>query len=384
MSLPNVPYAAQTAPQMVELDQTFAAVGAIGIVPCSATGTNIITLTPNANTPTISAYANYMQFSFVAANSSTGAVTLQVGALAALPVYIGGSATVQAAANNILQNVTYVVLYNSALNSANGGFVIVSANNIGPVLQDYIAGLTLSNDAASPSRALAFSSGIATDSTNLVSISLGGISKTISGTWVTGSGNAGLGTGLTLHSSTWYHVFPIINNGVADAYFDTSVVAGNSPAGTTAFRRIGSFLTNNASSAGQISISKFSQVGDEFLWVTPVTDVAAANPGTSAVTRTLSVPPGVIVNAEMGVGVSTTSGGGAYALISSLDTNDTAPGSGLAQVASALSANGIGAGPANVRTNTSQQVRSRLSFSDASVTLTLVTFGWIDTRGRFA
>ncbi len=126
MSLPNLPFAGQTAPTMSELDGTFNAVAALGIVPCTASGTNIITLTPNANTPTISAYANYLQFSFVVVNTTTGAVTLKVGSLAALNVYLPDGTT--QAANGTLQiNFLYVVAFNSALNSGGGGFVIVSA-----------------------------------------------------------------------------------------------------------------------------------------------------------------------------------------------------------------------------------------------------------------
>ncbi len=130
MALRNVPYAAQTAPGMAELDQTFADVGALGIVPCTASGTNSITLTPNANTPTISAYANYLQFSFVAANSSTGNVTVAISGLAALNLYKPGQTSIQAASGDITQNVLYVISYNSALNGGLGGFVIVSAQNV--------------------------------------------------------------------------------------------------------------------------------------------------------------------------------------------------------------------------------------------------------------
>src|ERR1700687_4699327 len=120
MALRNVPYAAQTAPTMGELDQTFADVAALGIIPSTAAGTNAITLTPTANTPTVSAYANYQAFSFVAAATATGAVTIQVGSLAALNVYLPDG-VVQASANNLFITATYVVVFNSALNGAGGG-----------------------------------------------------------------------------------------------------------------------------------------------------------------------------------------------------------------------------------------------------------------------
>ena len=126
MALPNVPYAAQTNPTMSELDQTFAAVGALGVVPCTASGTNTITLTPNANTPTISAYANYLRFSFIAAATSSGSVQMLISGLATLNLYVAGGTT-QATTGDIVSGQYYDVAYSSTLNSNAGGFVIVSA-----------------------------------------------------------------------------------------------------------------------------------------------------------------------------------------------------------------------------------------------------------------
>ena len=56
----------------------------------SATGTNAIVLTPLSNTASISAYSNYQEFVFVAPATTTGAVTIQVGSLGILPLYLNG------------------------------------------------------------------------------------------------------------------------------------------------------------------------------------------------------------------------------------------------------------------------------------------------------
>ena len=65
-----------------QLDANFAAVAALGTIPCGCTGTNALTLTPAANTPTISAYTNQAPvFSFIAANNSTNVVTINASEL---------------------------------------------------------------------------------------------------------------------------------------------------------------------------------------------------------------------------------------------------------------------------------------------------------------
>lgn len=116
-----------TAPTGPQLDADLAALGAIGVVPCTVSGTNTIALTQQANTPTVAGYANYMQFSGVAAATNTGAVTAAVVALGALSVYkdtiLGPSALT---GGEIVQNTALVLMYDSALNSGAGGFHLIS------------------------------------------------------------------------------------------------------------------------------------------------------------------------------------------------------------------------------------------------------------------
>ena len=62
-----------------QLDANFLAAAKIGGIPCGVSGTNAITLTPTAGiTPTLAAYANYLQFSGIVATTNTSAVTIQV------------------------------------------------------------------------------------------------------------------------------------------------------------------------------------------------------------------------------------------------------------------------------------------------------------------
>lgn len=111
-------------------DSSLADTGLLGAIPCSATGTNAITLTPlpAAFAPNVASYSNYLLFSFIPFANSTGALTIRVGTLAFLNVYKTDGVT-QAGAGDF-QNKSFVILgYNSALNSNAGGFQIIATGS---------------------------------------------------------------------------------------------------------------------------------------------------------------------------------------------------------------------------------------------------------------
>lgn len=242
------------------------------------------------------------------------------------------------------------------------------------VVRTYISGLTLSNDSGTPNTILDVAAGTCADSTNAVMITLGAFTKTTGGAWTAGTGNAGMGTGLTIGNSTWYHVFAIINSAVADVYFDTSVTAANAPVGTSSFRRIGSFLTDSSA-----HIVTFIQTVNEFYWKVPVLESTSANPGTSAVTQTLAnVPLGVRVKALLNVLINMTS----LFYISDLSTTDEAPSASAAPIATIGSGTTNTASQASVWTSTSATVRTRAGSSGSGEHLYIATLGWIDPRGQ--
>lgn len=367
-----------------QLDDNFTQLGLGVFYPCTATGTNTIALTPSSGWPTVSSYTNTLPVVFNAAATSTGAVTVNVSAVGALNLYLPDAAT-QAGSGSLTSGKTYVIIYVSTLNSGAGGFLIIYPSTTGlTVLRSYLAGLTLSNDGSSPNTVVDVAAGQCADSTNAVMINLGAFTKSTGGSWVAGSGSNGMGQGLTIAASTWYHVFAIINAAAADVYFDTSASAANAPASTTAFRRIGSFKTD-----GSVHIFAFVQDGEYFQWKVPVADASSpvTNPGTSAVTRALgSVPLGVTVKASLQVITQQSdSAGGVYSYHSDLATSDIAPTSSFSDTSEAINVAGgdaVTAGRIVVRVNTSAQIRSRVSFSNANTTLTLNVLGWYDTRGR--
>ena len=74
------------------------------------------------------------------------------------------------------------------------------------------------------------------------------LTKQLDATWAAGDDAGGLFSG-SIAVDTWYHVFIIRNDstGAIDGGFDTSVSAANIPSGYTAYRRIGSVLTDGSS-----------------------------------------------------------------------------------------------------------------------------------------
>ena len=130
MALP-VQFAALTDATGAQLDQNFAALGALTPIPCAASGGNAQVLVPNADTPTITAYSNYMQFTAIAAQSNTGASTGKVGSLAQLPIYKPSPAgPIPLTGGEIVALIQFVLLYDSALNGGAGGFHLMNVGVI--------------------------------------------------------------------------------------------------------------------------------------------------------------------------------------------------------------------------------------------------------------
>lgn len=102
-------------------------VGMNRVIPCNASGTNVITLTPLDASPLLKKYADYEVFGFVAANTSTGSVTMSVaardGSLATLKAYKTNGAA-QAGLGDVVSGSLYLAIYNDALDSGAGGFVL--------------------------------------------------------------------------------------------------------------------------------------------------------------------------------------------------------------------------------------------------------------------
>lgn len=126
-------------------DQSLADMGSLGIIPCTATGTNAIVLSPIGTvfSPNIGTPNALQLFSFVATATTTAAVTMQVGATGALKLYHVDGAT-QAGSGDIQNGWAYIVWYNSALNGGSGGFQAANSGTTSAATFQYItAGATV-------------------------------------------------------------------------------------------------------------------------------------------------------------------------------------------------------------------------------------------------
>lgn len=113
------------------LDANFTAAGLLGTLPCSATGTNALVLTP-LTTPALSAPNFSLQaqvrVQFIAPATNTGAVTANVGGTGALPVYKDtASGPVALSGNEIIVANLAVLTYDVTLNGGGGGYHLGTA-----------------------------------------------------------------------------------------------------------------------------------------------------------------------------------------------------------------------------------------------------------------
>ena len=246
---------------------------------------------------------------------------------------------------------------------------------------NYLSGLKLANNAGDATNDIDIATGIASDTASAYLMALpASLTKRLDAAWAVGTNQGGRDAG-AIGDATW-HVFLIRrpDTGVVDALFSASATAPTMPANYTQKRRIGSIIRT----AG--AILAFVQDGDYFCHAAIISDISALNPGTAAVTRTLTVPLGIRVRADIVVGfdatVPATDAPGSI-LISDLSIPDQAPSVVVATTFDyRASENFLAPAGAGVWTNTSGQVRSRIQISTAGTRLRILTRGWTDPRGK--
>lgn len=254
-------------------------------------------------------------------------------------------------------------------------------NSSAGALNGHIFGLTLSNSAGDVTNDIDVASGEAASSgASPVLITLTSpITKKLDGAWAVGTDTGGLDIGSI--ANTTYHIWIIrrSDTGVVDALFSTSATAPTMPSGYDQKRRIGSIIRTGG------AILPFVQDGDSFVLSTPVIDESVTASSTSAVTVTLDyLPTGVRLEAMLlGDLLDTSPDSGTALLISDLSTTDTPPNfSGLCTSGVTIGAtNDFWA--ANVFTNTSAQIRARVTFA-TDVYYRISVKGWFDRRERLS
>lgn len=267
-----------------------------------------------------------------------------------------------------------------------GNWVVTADPKIGaaPVIRSHISGLALSNNGSDAANDIDISAGSCLDGTNADTLLLASaLTKRLDATWAVGTNQGGLDTGAEAISTHYYlWVIKRVDTGVVDVLFSASATAPTMPANYTLKRLIGA-IYNDASSA----ITAFHQRNNgrlrTFMYDTPIVDVDAANPGTSAVTRTLTVPA-LGVEARVNLGAYNAAATFVAVYLSALDQVDLAPqpigtasisSPGATLINTGASANWAFA-QAAVYANTSSQIRSRCSASLAASRIGIVTLGW--------
>ena len=186
---------------------------------------------------------------------------------------------------------------------------------------------------------------------------------------------AGFGTGSFQVSAT--EGGSAVNTSGTQSGVHTGTSSPVLPTSYTLKRRLGSIPRASATLLG------FTQDGDEFLRKAPVLDVNTTDPGTSAVTSTLSVPVGIKVRAYVIAYLNDSTPSATTVWFSSLDQTDTAAShtNGTAHVSTGTASQQASTA-LFLRTSVAAQVRYRAEVSAAGVTVRISTQGWIDTRGR--
>lgn len=255
----------------------------------------------------------------------------------------------------------------------------------------YLAGCGMANNGTDAVNDIDIAAGKCRDSTDAFDITVGSKTKQLDANWAAGTA-AGMRYSGAAIANTTYHIWAVAKaDGTQDIYATPNASAATAAAalallqaevGGSSYayaRRIGSILREGG------AIVAFTQYGDEFWRTTPVLDVDVTNPGISAVSRTLSVPLGVKVQAIVNAAAAGASNN-LTAYLSPLDATDATPSKTAAPLGGLMTpGTGTNNWTANIHriwTNTSAQIRSRFDASGASDVLRIATLGWLDRRGR--
>ena len=325
----------------------------------------------------VESYRDGLRASFIAGNTNTGASTVNISSIGVKNITLPDGTALSG--GEIVAGKYVDIRYNLS----NDRFHIILP--VATLPRGYIDGLVLENNSGDSQHDIDINPGECRSDANNLDMTFSSVfTKQIDVNWAEGTGLGGFPSGLTLTADTCYHVFIIgkADGSAFDAGFDTSLTAANllsDASGYSSYRRLGSVLVDGSS-----NILGFSQHGDEFLWDDPPMDTFT--PSTSAVLRTLPIPLGVKVKALITVYTYSTAGPPAV-YISPPDINDEVPDFQYTNPPGCTVLNFTNiveyssqAAYIYVRSNTSSQVRSRCNVSSGDEKI--VTFGWIDLRGK--
>ena len=331
---------------------------------------NAYVLAAQANQQAPESLFDTQEFEFIVSITNTGASTIDLLGLG------GGVKNIvnTAIKGTLLAGNRVTVKYRSGSDDCE----IIKGSGLTSSPSGHIHGLTLSND-VDADHDITIAIGNAVDSNNDLSLELtASLTKQIDVAWAAGDNAGGRFPAAAVAIDTWYHVFLIKkdSDGTTEAGFDTSVTAVNIPAGYTAYRRIGSVLTD-----GSANIIAFKQVGNEFIWELPIRDYTGA-PATSRVEHTMSSPLDVNCMVRVDIhGTDTASAGGMLRLYSPYAADAAVTSANASLQLYHFTSNGEGYGiQVEILTNLLSQMSVRSASTVANTNLN--TVGYTDFRGQ--
>lgn len=273
---------------------------------------------------------------------------------------------------------------------ASNAFKRVKKSNVATggsgIVAGHIFGLKLSNNGTDPTNDIDITAGSCTDSTNTVSIAPSALTKRLDANWASGT-NQGMRNSAAAITDTTYHIYAVSKAAGADPDFYahtsttvatviTALQAETGGGSYTLARRIGSIVRSSG------AILTFVQDGDTFQLTAPTATInAGASLGTSAVTQALTgIPVGIRVKAFGTFGLNVD--GTTAVVVSDLSISDLDPATFRNAMIMQTATGQLIAGQWTAFTDTSAQIRYRLSASGAAKFFYLQAWGWIDPRGR--
>lgn len=267
---------------------------------------------------------------------------------------------------------------------------------VGSLPRGYIDGLIVANDASDVTNDVSISAGVCRSTHNIVDGEVSTLTRdqidlelpatiikqldvawrpsNYDGTGRDGGTRSGVRSASAIANGTW----PLFVMGGRDVQTDVFAHDGMTPtlpAGYTAYRHIHSLVRSGG------ALREFVQAGDYVSWNTPVAEsFNGTNPGTGPTSRVLTVPLGIVVEAEFDVFMIDAGSGAVNAVFTALDTTSVAIGTN--NVSLAIDGSSTAAGRFRVKTNTAGEIRTAFSASSANLTFNVRTRGYFFRRGR--
>jgi hypothetical protein len=270
----------------------------------------------------------------------------------------------------------------------NGGWVPLTPTSLP---RGYIDGCILSNNATDSTNDIDFAAGVCRDSTNSVNIACVPATKQLDANWVAGT-TGGMRNSAVGIANTTYHIYSVataadVIAGTCSYYAHTSTDAATVLAALQAevggslylyVRLIGSIVRVGA------TIKSFIQLGDVFLWNSPVQDITNTADHTSAVLAALTVPTGLQMPVHFRANILNGAGSGNDGvLFTSPDAADAAPSATASPGVSLMTINSSrDGGEFTVRCDTSGRIRYRAT--NAAIDTWAQSIGFTHPRGKDA